>query len=432
MTAYRAFIEREDFKADVMAGRGRRALAAKYGTSEKVARNAMAAVWATVEGGKPEAQPAATQPPAPHISESHKYDAQGNWNIYLPKTRICTLEQLIEHCKIDLTVWEIVLPEFNKWEVGAKDKAGVLNIEPLFQVKCKCRPRVNVIAARDEIRVMIEEAKSAAPIYPRTYHAKTEGVLLEIAVPDLHMGKLAWGEECGKDYDATIARALFTEAVDTLLRRAQTTQIERILFPVGNDLLNTDNSANTTTAGTPQTVDTRHQKTFRETRQMMVEAIERMREVAPVDVVMVAGNHDSDSVFYLGDALDCRFWNADDVTVINNAAKRKYYEYGRVMLLMTHGKGEKYADLPMLMANEQPEMWGRTRFREIHLGHLHKSHVDEKFGVRTRFISSLCATDDYHADHGFVGNIRSAEAFQWDRQQGMIGHLIFNAPDQFT
>lgn len=60
----------------------------------------------------------------------------------LPRTRIQTLEELVEHCKVDLTVWEVERFICNKWEMGFKDdftgKAGTV---PLFQVKAFLRKR---------------------------------------------------------------------------------------------------------------------------------------------------------------------------------------------------------------------------------------------------------------------------------------------------
>lgn len=77
--------------------------------------------------------------------------------------RITTLEQLIDYCEIDLSVWTIERHVINKWEVGAKDPAtGAIYVEPLFQVKATLikkepepiKPVISpvVIQARFELR----------------------------------------------------------------------------------------------------------------------------------------------------------------------------------------------------------------------------------------------------------------------------------------
>lgn len=71
---------------------------------------------------------------APSLAETNEI-AGDKWTITLPKTRIHTLEQLIEACHIDTTVWNIDRFIANKWEVGAKDANGDIQVTPLFQIK---------------------------------------------------------------------------------------------------------------------------------------------------------------------------------------------------------------------------------------------------------------------------------------------------------
>ena len=64
------------------------------------------------------------------------------WNITIPHTRICTLEDLLKHANIDLTVWNVDRFVCNKWEVGAKGEDGKIEVEPLFQVKAFLSRRI--------------------------------------------------------------------------------------------------------------------------------------------------------------------------------------------------------------------------------------------------------------------------------------------------
>jgi hypothetical protein len=57
------------------------------------------------------------------------------WVISLPKTRIRTLEELVEACNIDLKVWIVDRFVANKWEVGSKDASKEIVVTALFQVK---------------------------------------------------------------------------------------------------------------------------------------------------------------------------------------------------------------------------------------------------------------------------------------------------------
>jgi hypothetical protein len=161
-----------------------------------------------------------------------------------------------------------------------------------------------------------------------------------------------------------------------------------------------------------------------------------------VDVVMIPGNHDLESVFSLGEYL--RAWYRKDscVNIDNRAAVRKYYEYGQVMLQLMHGSEETTAvTCAELAAGEQKEMWGRTTYRETHQGHRHKSmgkgqtkvkyqtDYDERLGYTVRIIRALSEQDDWHFGKAFVENIQGAEHFIWSAERGLKAHEFYTVPN---
>lgn len=359
--------------------------------------------------------------------ESH--DREGDkWAISIPKTRIHTLEQLVEYCEINTAEWDVERFVVNKWEVGAKDNEGSIKVEPLFQVKAWLKKKIAVVSARTEIDAMLLELRSKSTSFPAIKRADTPtGNMLELSFPDLHIGKLAWGQETGwEDYDSKIAEQVFRDAFSAMLQRTSAYRYDRVCLVVGNDLLNADNSDNTTTKGTPQSCDTRHPKSFQIARRVNVWAIEEARKIAPVDVVMVSGNHDTNAVFYLGEVLDARFHNCKDVTVDNRPLLRKLYTFGSVAITFTHGDKGKRKDYPLMMATESRKEWGNAQFCEIHTGDKHQVRLEEQYGVRVRILPSLCASDAWHSGAGYVGNVRSAEAYMWNRDEGLIGTAHYN------
>lgn len=375
------------------------------------------------------------------------------WTISLPKTPIHTLDQLIEHCKVDLGIWEVERFVCNKWEVGMRPAAvteyvtgrkgrrypawtrevGDPMVIPLFQVKAFLKKKVNIVDAKAEIEAL-KKLAAINPKPPAVDRKKTElpsGNMLEVNMPDHHFGKLAWGTETGgPHYDVKIAKALFVRAFDNLLERVKSYRFDEALFVVGNDLLNSDDLESRTTKGTIVSTDGRYQKTFATVRDIMIQSVERLREVAPkVKVVMVSGNHDKLSVWHLGDSLECWFNKYDDVEIDNSPKYRKYHRFGNVMLLFTHGDKGRRADYPLLMATEQSKMFGETKFREAHTGHNHVTKVDEKHGVRVRILPALCPPDDWMAENAMVKNQRSSEAYVWNAQEGLITIAVYTDPD---
>jgi hypothetical protein len=71
----------------------------------------------------------------------------------------------------------------------------------------------------------------------------------------LHIGKLATAFETGEDYNSQIAVKRAKDGLQGILNKSEGFYIDKVLFVAGNDILHTDNTKRTTTAGTPQDTD---------------------------------------------------------------------------------------------------------------------------------------------------------------------------------
>lgn len=350
-------------------------------------------------------------------------------------SRIQSLDDLIKHFKVDTSVWEVERFIANKWEMGftiGEDFRKIADQIPLYQVKASFTKRKNIVDAKAEIESLKEDAKrSAREPRPVVRSIIRSGNMLEVNIPDAHFGKLAWGVETRfENYDTKIAEQIFLRALETLLERVKGYHFDQVLFVVGNDLFNSDDVEGRTTKGTSVTTDGRYHKTFYKVRKTITRCIERLREIAPVKVLMVSGNHDDLSVWHLGDSLECYFAKYPDVEIENTPTHYKYHQHGKVMLMFTHGDKGKRTQYPQLMAREQPEMWGSTQFRECHTGHTHMTKVDEQYGCRIRVLPALCPPDDWHSENGFVGNLRNAEAYVWNKDEGLVNIAFYNDDSQ--
>jgi len=130
-------------------------------------------------------------------------------------------------------------------------------------------------------------------------------------------------------------------------------------------------------------------------------------------------------MFYSGEFLRAFFLDHEGVTVDNNYNSRKYYEYGKNMIMFTHGDKEKPANMPLIMATEEPMMFSRTTHREVHCGHVHKEMVNEYRGIKVRFIPSICGNDEWHKMMGYEAK-RTGQAHIWNKKRGYEGYLQTN------
>ena len=275
-------------------------------------------------------------------------------------------------------------------------------------------------AMRDVRDEFFESLKSISPATPkRSYDIKKESpIVYEISLPDIHYGKRT-------DVSPEQADINYMNSIRELHRRADGLNIERFLLPIGNDGMNSEGMRKATTKGTPQDDSMDWQQSFVGYTKLMIQAINYLAQYAPVDVVVIQGNHDYERMFYAGEVLSAWYTNDKNVNIDNTTEGRKYYEYGTNMIMFTLGDKEKAAQMPLIMATEQPMMFARTKFREVHCGHLHKEMVNEYRGIKVRFITSICANDSWHKLMGYAAS-RCAQAYIWNKEKGCERYLQVN------
>jgi hypothetical protein len=173
---------------------------------------------------------------------------------------------------------------------------------------------------------------------------------------------------------------------------------------------------------------------YRAGRKLLVECINMLIDVACVHVMVIPGNHDRESMMHIGDALEIYFEKNEDVTVDNSMSMMKSYHYGKCLVINDHGDGAKINDLPGIVSQRYRDVWSEVKYVEVHRGHYHTNKaykmqaVEELNGLTIRNLSSMTATDEWHDMKGFVGNVKKASAFIWNKYNGVQAKLNYNVP----
>jgi hypothetical protein len=189
----------------------------------------------------------------------------------------------------------------------------------------------------------------------------------------------------------------------------------RIMFVIGNDFGHIDNQHSQTTAGTFVGATRTYLDSVDERCSIVLQACDLLRSYCDnLDVLVVPGNHDFFSSYWLGKVVESYYKEDDSISILNGQSPRKYYRYGKNLFGLTHGNEEKKFDLASLMAVESPIDWSMTENRVWLTGHLHQQNrmynmLSEKFGVIQRIFPSLVPPDDWHILKGYIGNEQAGE-----------------------
>jgi hypothetical protein len=348
-------------------------------------------------------------------------------DIYLTENEAASPVLIMQKCGFDPLLWEVITCKLisGSWDVTIKNDMGdgILYTNRKYSVTLTVKP----LGGKLTMPQVLEAFKELPPVKIAPHEHVDGEFMLELPIMDFHLGKLAWGEETGQeDYDLKIAEELWKETVKDLFCKVYAFGIpDYILFPIGQDFFHFDTPNVTTTAGTQLDSDTRWQKMFRKGVELLVWAIEQCHEFAPVKVMWIPGNHDQMLSYAATVGIAQRYADTNDIEVDLSPARRKYHLYGANLIGFAHGEDEGKR-IEGLMQIESPEAWGKSVWREMHMGHLHSESTTTVNGIVFRRISAITAPDAWHSEKGFIGSVRQAQAFIWQKERGLLAILNSN------
>lgn len=349
--------------------------------------------------------------------------------IKLKDAENATPEDILKAHGLDPKLWILISCKNNWWESQRKGGATM----PLYQSKITVKPVTGEAKLLDKYIEFFKQYEPKRKIAKAKHIERQPGQLLAVEPVDVHLGKLGWEPESGANYDYKIASSLFEYVIDCTVTTAKQNNVTEIIYPIGQDFLHFDNQDSTTTKGTPQDADIRPQKMFKVGLTLQAEALEKLAEDVPVYAYYVMSNHDEMSSYHLAVALWGMFKNHPRVHIDISPYPRKYHEFGKVLIGMSHGDWDKNR-LHGLMPIEAPEAWGRTKYREMLVGHIHKEKVTKKKlevindeeGVVVRHLGSITGPDAWHTKSGYVGAVRKSQNLLYDYKNGLTDIFYIN------
>lgn len=270
---------------------------------------------------------------------------------------------------------------------------------------------------------LLDDLKTYIPKYDKiVYENKKEAHLLVIDPADVHIGKLCSAFEVGETYNNQIAVKRVLQGVKGILNKVQGFDIDQINLIIGNDILHIDSPKRQTTSGTPQDTDGMWHSNFLIAKQLYVDVIEILMQVAPVHVTYNPSNHDYTHGYFLAQVIETHFRNSKDVTFDVSIAHRKYYTYFNNLIGSTHGDGAKTENLALLMAHES-DSWQACKHKYFYTHHLHHKVSKDVMGVCVETLRSPSGTDSWHHRNGYQHAPKAIEGFLHHKINGQIARI---------
>lgn len=276
---------------------------------------------------------------------------------------------------------------------------------------------------REAVEALCADIK---PIDPEEFCGfNLEEIMTVYPLGDAHIGMRAWHEECGEDWDMSIAEDKFGKVFDRLVNSSPSSY-EAVIINLG-DWLHSDNIAGVTErSGHHLDMDGRYPKmisvAMRVLRQMIHAAMQKHFQVRVINAI---GNHDDTGAMWLSVALSHIYENEPRVIIDSSPTPFHYVRFGKVLIGAHHGHTCKADKLPLVMATDRAKDWGETEYRFWHTGHIHHDTLKEYPGVKVESFRTLAAKDAYATWNGYRSG-QDSKAIVYHKDFGEIERHTVN------
>jgi hypothetical protein len=279
----------------------------------------------------------------------------------------------------------------------------------------------------EQIAEAVREALADVPKpkAPNVPSHTNKDLLSVYPIGDQHVGCYAWAEETGADYDLKIAEKLLTSAVRHLVEISPSSE-NAVIVDVGDfthyDTIRTETvrSHNTLDA------DSRYHAMIRVALRLLVACVDMaLTKHKRVTLICAPGNHNDMGAAWMIESMALYYSRNPRVTVLAKAGKFFYYEFGEVLIGVTHGDTGKPEKLAGVMAADQPQAWGRTAHRHWLTGHVHNRTQVEMQGVSWETFRTLAPGDAWSHAAGYRSS-RDMHSIVYHRKHGEVGRHRFS------
>jgi len=296
--------------------------------------------------------------------------------------------------------FDLISSQYKVYEQHSTEAGTV----PQYSITVKVRPKSDISVS--ELTSIINRDVKQKRL------ERTSGTLkrmLVVPLYDLHFGI--------NSYDNMVPY------LDDILTIIHSYSLQKIVIELGGDLLHSDFLKTTQTVKGTQLDHVDMINAWKDAANFVQEIIESAIENSVVtELRAIGGNHDFDLQWSFVEMIKARY---PQLAVFNPGSYRQVFSYGNVAIMMAHGDTAK-AKLSQLFANEYPDEWSSSTWREVHWGHFHTETVKDDGGAIQRQFGTPKPSDGYEVKNGHTMGQKTLKALEYDENGLLAEYTLRN------
>lgn len=293
--------------------------------------------------------------------------------------------------------WDLIQHVHNIWQ----QHSIADGTNDLMQSKITVKPKMKTVTVEDLIAAMSGKIKE-------NYVANEKFGRNSIVIPlfDLHFG---------------ITKLEMLQDSLNQINQILSSGYQRVVIVVGGDTLHSDFMSKSQTAHNTQLDHVNNIKSLDEAAEFVSSIIEMGLKYAPeVQLHAISGNHDENKQYMFLWGLQQKY---PQVKFDNNLNTRTAFGFDEIGIMAAHGN-LALKRLPMLMANEYPELWARSKYREVMSGHFHTEKLTDESGVIMHAYGTPKPNDNYEYANGFTMNRKQLKIEEFNQTRLVATYVV--------
>lgn len=283
--------------------------------------------------------------------------------------------------------WDLISSQYKVYEQHSTEDGTI----PQYSITVKTRPKSNVS--------ILELSGIINRNIKQTRLKRTRSTLkrmLVIPLYDLHFGI--------NNYDNMVP---YLDEIRTIIKSHP---LQKTVIEVGGDLLHSDFLKTTKTVKGTQLDHVDMINAWKDASHFIKDIIEASIENSETaELRAIGGNHDFSMQWGFIEMVKARY---PQLNVFNPGTYRQVFTYGKVAIMMAHGDTAK-AKLSQLFANEYPDEWSNSIWREVHWGHFHTETVKDDGGAIQRQFGTPKQADNYEIKNGYTMGAKTLKLLEY-------------------
>ena len=317
-------------------------------------------------------------------------------------------EFLLKAHGYDSKVFQLISARNNIWNSYSKRDGIMVLYSSKITVKPVTEYKWNIEDINKLFANIKTEYKNKSNILSKQY--EKNGDTLVVPIADFHYALLSDNYSTGNEYNLEIAEQIYYYTLNDIINRVKHRKFEKVVFVIGNDFVNFDNLSGTTTRLTPQDNSALWFTTVVKATQLVINGIDMLSEIAPVDVQYVPSNHDLHTMFGIMQTINAWYKNDDNIKIDSSPLPRKYCRIGKTLLCLSHDM--KIKDALKIITTEAKDMWSESEHIICLLAHLHQSMIYEKQGyLEIMRLPTVSSWSRWSNDSGYIQSEKKNQSF---------------------